>query len=118
MTQMPELSKGQADRLLTEMGYEDRLIGYEITASSDSPPLSLYSLQEVYEFLCGNSMDRIAEVDLDGLATWVGEVLGDSYLQHAIDESAKEETAYLKQAAKVALLLGERLEQSRCVGCP
>lgn len=99
-------------RLLAEVGYDERLMGYESSPGVGNMPLSLYSLREVYHFLRGCGGERIHYLDLGALAQWVGEVLGDAALQRAIGEALPEEGAYFARAARVAQVIGERLEQA------
>lgn len=90
----PEL----AERLLREVGQEDRLTGLKMSVMGGSNPVALYSLAQVASFLRigtyeeamrPNNQETIGYIDLGALQTWVREVLRDTELADAIaDETA------------------------------
>lgn len=100
---------------MEEVGFEERLVGYESSDAIGNAPISLYSLAEIYEFLAKNSSSYQAWINLAELSKWVGEVLGDQDLQRAIEEAIKGHNSYFAAAKRVAQLIRERLDQARAV---
>jgi hypothetical protein len=95
---MPELdrpSRQLADRLLSKLGYEGRLLASEISPYSGCNDLWLFSLKEAAEFLDAdprvlNDMTGFMRfIEPDDLRKWAGEVLGDAELAGSIGDLMK-----------------------------
>lgn len=88
-TPSPEL----AERLLREVGQDERLTGLKMSVMGGSNPVALYSLAQVASFLKigtyeqairPNNQETIGYIDLGALEKWVREVLEDVDLADAI----------------------------------
>lgn len=124
MAALSEPSPELALKLLQEVGYEGRLVGYKMSPATGNEQCSLYSLQEVADFLRMDSLEdyllkgghpSIGYVDLEELTRWVGEVLGDRELARALEEELKQGESYQAKVALVKPLLKQRLEQCRAL---
>ncbi|MDI3281340.1 MAG: hypothetical protein QJR13_08235 [Bacillota bacterium] len=124
MAVLSEPSRELALKLLREVEYEERLVGYKMSPATGNEQCSLYSLQEVADFLRMDSLEHyllkgghpfIGYIDLEELTRWVGEVLGDQELARALEEELKQGESYQSKVALVKPLLKQRLEQCRAL---
>ncbi len=124
MPNLSEPSKELAARLLSELGYEERLVGYKMTAMNGNTPESLYSLQEAIDILQADSPETLllkggnlslGYIDPGDLRKWVEEVLGDSELAGAIGLELEmgKESGYAKQIGAIKALMAQRLRQCK-----
>lgn len=122
MAKLAEPSKDLAARLLSELDYEKRLVGYEMSPATGNAQRSLYSLQEAYDFLKMGEADDlllrgggalIGYLDLDELRQWVGDVLGDQDLAAAVGQAVADAENYRDRLLEVRQLVRERLDQCK-----
>ena len=125
MTKLPEPSKDVATRILSEVDFDNRLIGFDMKPRAGNTPLSLYSFAEATNFLHVDGFDAltipgaggsVGYIDLAALQNWVNTVMGDKDLAEAIAETVKENESYHDQANAVKELLAERLHQCKEIG--
>jgi len=98
-----------ASRVLREVGFDQRLVGYRMRERTGPIPASLYSFEEVVHLLS----DQSPYVSLDRLQQWVETVTEDSELAAAIASVTEEETNDRDRMQRVGTLLGERLCQCK-----
>lgn len=98
-----------AARILGEVGFQDRLIGHRMRRRMGLVPVSLYSFEEVVEFLA----EDLPQIDFDDLRIWVGEKIGDQDLAGAIEEIGRKEMSDPEKALHIRGLMAARLVQSR-----
>lgn len=122
MARLPEPSKDVATRILSEVPYNDRLIGFRMTPRSGNTPLSLYAFEEAVKFLHVDSLEdlltpgskgSVGYIDLEALKGWVSRVMDDQDLAAAIDEIVRNNDNYHDQANAVQTLMDERLQQCK-----
>lgn len=110
----------QAQRVLAEVGFEDRLTGVKMSPMSGNKHFSLYSLSEVVEFLHmdrpeellrGGAGSSVGYVDLSALGQWIGRVLGDKELAGQVAIEADASDNYLEGLGKIKPLLQNRIAQ-------
>jgi hypothetical protein len=94
-------------RILSQVGFKDRLTGYRAGERSGSARVSLYSFQEIAVFL-GNPFPQLAFVDLE---EWIRQVMGDVELGMRISEVVKEESNDYDRTQRIKVLMEERLAQ-------
>ncbi|MDI6872596.1 MAG: hypothetical protein QME79_14830 [Bacillota bacterium] len=108
--------------MLAEVGYEERLVGYEMSPATGNAPRSLYSFREVCDFLrVGNPEDLLTKgshssigyLDLEELRRWIGSVLGDRDLAEAIGRELEAHKTYRERVDAARELMRQRLEQCR-----
>ena len=102
-------TKELAARILGEVDFQDRLIGYKMRRRMGPVPVSLYSFEQVVRFLT----EDIPQIELDDLEAWVGEKIGDEDLARAIGEIGRKELDELEKLLHVRGLMTARLGQSR-----
>lgn len=123
MSELRAPSPELAERLLAEReSYEDRLTGWKAGSSTGNTQVSLYSLQEVADFLQmsdpGSLLQRgnhafIGFVDLGQLQGWVREKLGDVELAEAIEAQVATGPSYADRIGPIRELMEARLEQAK-----
>ena len=117
-----EPNKDLAQKILSEVDSEERLVGFKMNPRAGNKPFSLYSLEEVVNFLQVDSMGElltkgsrasIGYVDFQALQGWVSEVMGDKELAKAIGEEVERKDNYWHQVKVIKSLLEDRLNQCR-----
>ena len=117
---LSEVSRELADRMLSEVDFENRLIGWSMRQMSGSQATSIYSLQEVADFIKISELDKlfspgsggsIGYVDIEELTEWIDGVLGDSELAGAIHETYTGTCSYAEEINKARPLIVQRLKQ-------
>ena len=94
-------------RVLREVDFEERLVGYRMRERTGPMPESLYSFEEVVHLLA----DKFPYVSPERLRQWVDSVTGDSELAAAIAGAIREETNDRDRILRIQSLMGERLCQ-------
>jgi hypothetical protein len=96
--ELTQPSPDLAERLLREVGQDERITGLKMSVMGGSNPVALYSLAQVASFLKigtyeeairPNNQETIGYIDLGALQTWVREVLKDEELADAIAEEMR-----------------------------
>ena len=96
-------------RLLKEVGFEDRLIGYRMRERVGPIRVSLYSFEEVVHLL----NDSLPYLNLKKLVEWIEVVVKDEELAARIAETVKREANDQCRMLRIRTLMGERLCQCR-----
>ncbi|HEX9975910.1 MAG TPA: hypothetical protein VGA82_01550 [Dehalococcoidales bacterium] len=122
---MPRLSKPSRElssRLLSQVSFNDRVLGVRSHPSGGQNWDAIYSFQEATQFM-GVVGDSIYHIDSDTLKKWIGDTLGDKELAQAIGETAKvldscadsweREKKELELIVPMRELMEERLRQAR-----
>lgn len=121
---LPEPSPELAVKLLSEVGFEERLVGYEMSPATGQTPRSLYSLAEVARFvgvggavelLTRGSQASIGYLDPEAVIRWVETILGDAALASALRRKLAGCATYREKAGVVHELLQQRLAQCQAV---
>ncbi len=122
MAQLPKPTKDVATRILSEVGFDNRLVGFDMKPRAGNTPMSLYSFAEATNFLHVDSLDdllipggrgSVGYIELAALQKWVDQVMGDKDLASAIGEAVKQNDCYHDQAIAVKELMAERLSQCK-----
>ncbi|MEW6443012.1 MAG: hypothetical protein AB1640_18910 [bacterium] len=111
MKSLAQPNRQLAARVLSEVAFEDRLVGYRLRKRMGPVAVHLYSLEEVARFL---SQD-LPQLDWSSLREWVGDRLDDPELAAAVQEIADQDLGEHEKALRVRALLGIRLDQCRKV---
>lgn len=116
----PEL----ANKLLSEVGFEQKITGCKIAQMGGQDLTFLYGLEEVSRFMnvdefgvlmtLGGS-PSIGQIDLEDLRKWVEEVFGDKELAKAIEEVIAHKDIYPERCGPVKELLEQRINQCKAV---
>lgn len=109
---MPELAQPYNKivfKILSQVSLEDRLIGYCVGERSGASRITLYSFQEVIDFL-GNTFPQI---DFKDLERWTRMVIGDEELGKSISNAVKAEPNDHERTQRIRALMEERLAQCK-----
>jgi len=92
---LSEPSGELAKKLLSEVRFEDHLIGVRDNPSAGEERENIYSFEEAVTFLRLNDddfwgCDWTFSIDQKDLQKWVGEILGDKELARVIEDKIKE----------------------------
>ncbi len=98
-----------AARVLREVDFEQRLVGYRLRERTGPLPSSLYSFEEVVHLLS----DKFPFVSPERLQQWVATVTEDAELAAAIAGAIEEETNDVDRIAHIGALMAERLCQCK-----
>jgi len=109
MGKLPRPSQGLAARILTEVGFEDRLIGYRFHMRLGAISTSLYSFEEVLNLL----NDQHPRMDFVLLEKWIREVMGDVELAERIKAIARKDFSDQGKTYRIRDLMAERLGQCK-----
>lgn len=98
-----------AARVMREVGFQQRLVGYRLRERTGPIPSSLYSFEEVVHLLG----DQCPYVSPERLQEWVETVTEDAELAAAIADAREEETNDRDRMLRIKTLMGERLCQCK-----
>ena len=101
-----------AARVLREVDFDRRLVGYRLRERTGPMPEPLYSFEEVVHLLG----DRFPYVSPKRLEQWVDSVTEDTELAAAIADAIKEETNDRDRILRIRTLMAERLCQCKASG--
>ena len=111
-----------AARLLAEVGWDKRLIGYRVAQMAGNTVQPLYSLEEVLRFLHGapaaellsvGGKPTLGYIEPSILARWVGDVLNDTCLAAALTTVAETTPVYADTVEPMRALIRRRLDAAR-----
>jgi len=110
--QMNRPDQELAYKILSTVPYRDRL-----PAGRLMPPVGMLrgdvrSLHEL-RLLLTPDVRSLAGINLNALADWVKEVIGDSELSYALQKATENAGSYVEGCLRVYELVGLRLEQAR-----
>jgi hypothetical protein len=100
-------SEGLVSRILSEVGFEERIIGYRLRERTGPISITLYSFEEVVGLL----NDTHPRIDFNRLEKWIREVMGDRELAGKIKKVIDEDGSDQERTFRIRNLMGERLLQ-------
>ncbi len=98
-----------AARILREVDFDQRLVGYRIRERTGPVASSLYSFEEVVHLLS----DKCPYVSLEQLQQWLETVAEDAELAAAVAAARQEETNDRDRLQRAGTLMAERLCQCK-----
>lgn len=119
MTKLQEINREQAEKLLQETDFNNRLVGIAMNASAGNTYTSLYSLEEVARFIYADSSEvlfqrgkpTIAHLDMEELVKWIRAVYEDDELANVLEKELKEAPNKIAQLTVASKRIHERLKQ-------
>jgi hypothetical protein len=120
-TVLPTPTPDQVTHWLRELGYEERFVGYAMSASVGNTATDMYSMRDMAVFVLGMRWDApmldsgfkgaINWMDVPKLITWLRDVVGDVELADAIDRETEGLDVYRDQNLVIASLVRQRMRQ-------
>jgi len=104
---LSEPSRDLARRVLAEVDFNRRLVGYKMHRRAGPSPLSLYSFEEVVGLL----LHPLSQIDFSELEQWVREVMQDPELADRIREQRTRNVSAMRKTANIRDLMAKRLIQ-------
>ena len=98
-----------ANRILTEVAFENRLIGFSLRERSGPVPVTMYSFEEVVSLL----KDPYPRLDFSELEIWVRKTMDDQELAEQIAEAIGKGKSDQNRSDRIRKLMEERLSQCK-----
>ncbi len=95
--------------ILSEVGFDDRIIGYRMRERTGPLPVTLYSFEEIVFLLC----ETHPRIDYNTLANWMKNVMEDHETADHIKEIAQLEISDQIKTNTIRDLMGARLIQCK-----
>jgi hypothetical protein len=105
-------SNDLTSRILTEVGFEDRLEGFSLRERSGPIPVIMYRFEEVVALL----NDPSPRLDFKELEGWIRSVMGDTELAEQIAVALKRGNNDRERTYSIRDFMEERLNQCRMEG--
>jgi hypothetical protein len=102
-------SNDLSKRILTEVGFEDRLEGFSLRKRSGPIPVIMYRFEEVVTLL----NDTHPRLDFIELETWIRKTMRDKELADQIGDAVRKESSDQNRSLHIKELLEERLDQCK-----
>lgn len=112
MEKLSAPDKELVSRILQEVGFEERLIGYQVRERSGPMERSLYSFEAVVNFL----NDKFPFLKFEELTRWLTVVIKDEELACKVDEAVEEGQSDYERTQLIRDLMAERLLQCKNTG--
>lgn len=119
MGKLEEIDHQQAEKLLQETDFDNRLVGVAMHASSGNEQKSLYSLEEVGRFIYADESESLLQkghssityLDMKELVEWIKNVYEDYELAELLEKELGETTNKIEQLKVASKRIQERLKQ-------
>lgn len=98
-----------ASRILAEVGYEHRLVGYRCRPRWGQLAANLYSVQHIARLLG----DKYPALSFAELEKWLRTVVRDDELANRVAQTIEEQASNRDKVLRVKTLLEERLSQCK-----
>ena len=109
MDKLKNPSKELGKRILSEVGFKDRLVGFNLHERTGPNPITMYSFEEVVSLL----NEPHPRLDFDELETWIRKTMGDKELAEQIVDAVRKENSDQNRSLRIKELLEERLDQCK-----
>ena len=109
MEKLRDPSRELAKRILTEVDFEDRLVGFSLHERTGPNPVTMYSFEEVVSLL----NDPHPRLDFNELETWIRKTMRDKELADQIADAVRMESSDQNRSLHIKELMEERLDQCK-----
>lgn len=109
MEKLSEPDRELVSRVLQEVDFEERIVGYQVRERSGLLVKSLYSFAEVCAFL----HDQFPVLRFEELTRWLTVVMNDKELALKVEEVLKEGQSDYERTRLIRELMEERLMQCK-----
>ena len=120
VAELSEPSRELATKILTEVGFKERLVGVTMHPRAGNTDILIYSFEEATVLLhydAGNlgieATGSIGYINLNALQKWVGDIYGDKELAEIIRERIKAGGSFKEQVEYIKPLMEQRLRQCK-----
>jgi hypothetical protein len=96
-------------RILTEVDFEDRLVGFSLHERKGPNPITMYSFEEVVSLL----KEPHPRLDFSELEMWVRKTMDDQELAEQIAEAIGQGKSDQNRSDRIRKLMEERLRQCK-----
>ena len=100
-------SQDLAQRILSEVGFEDRLVGYRTHRRLGPSPVALYSYGEVVGFLS----EQFPQIKINKLEAWLRDTMGDTEMADKVRMLRDHDLSDQERLLQIRNLMGLRLLQ-------
>lgn len=111
MQKLQAPSKKLATKILTEVGFDDRLIGFKLHERVGPISITMYSFEEVVRLL----NDLNSRLDFKRLETWIRKVMRDEELGEKIAVAVEKDSSNQDKSWRICNLMNERLSQCKAL---
>jgi hypothetical protein len=105
-------SNDLSKRILTEVDFEDRLVGFSLRERSRPEPVIMYRFEEVVTLL----NDPHPRLDFNEFETWIRKTMGDQELADQIAEVIRIGRSDQDRSLRIKKVMEERLSQCKNLG--
>ena len=109
MEKLSKPDKKLVSRVLNEVGFNERIVGYRVRQRSGPAMTTMYSFEEIVNFL----NDKFPLLKFEELKRWLKDVLKDEELAMRIAEVVEEEKNDHDRTQRIKELMVERLSQCK-----
>jgi hypothetical protein len=106
---LAEPDREVVSRVLREVGFAERIVGYQVRERSGPMAKFLYSFEEVCDFLC----DQFPVLAFEELTRWLRVVMRDEELALKVAEAVEHGHTDYERTRRIRELMGERLMQCK-----
>lgn len=118
---LTDISREHAEHLLSEVDFENRIVGITRTGSAGNNEVTIYSLQELAEFIIAEDTEKLFQfgrstlsyIDFDKVIAWVRDVYKDQELADLLVKEIDEKETYVAQILAIKDMVYRRLVQAK-----
>lgn len=96
-------------RLLNKVGFEERMVGYQVGPRAGPTVKNMYSFKEVINFL----KEKYLQLRFDELEEWLRNVINDHELALQVSKIVNQEKNDHDRIQNIRIIMEERLRQCR-----
>ena len=108
---LSEPSRALATKMLCEVTFENRFIGYKLRERAGAIPVTSYSFEEIVNLL----KDQLPHINFEVMERWVRVVMGDEELADKIAEAREKGESDHERTLLVRDLAETRLKQCKAL---
>ena len=109
MEKLSEPDRNLVSRVLQEVGFAKRIVGYQVRERSGPMAKSLYSFTEVCAFL----HDQFPAIAFEELIRWLRDVMKDEELALKVAEAVEQGHSDYERTRRIGEMMEERLTQCK-----
>lgn len=119
MAELSTISKETAQKLLQEVGFDNRITGVKMSGSAGNQNTSIYSLKELKNFLRSDAFENLSRkshstmsyIDVEGMLRWIEDVYEDKELVEVMKAEMENAKSLADKLEIARELLAKRVSQ-------